>query len=90
MSTLKPRPILTRDEAKAANVSMFIDFDGNGYNIGDRVELHPGCDLWMRGARFGTVVGASLTPNDRVHVRMDHPRVKNLVRGPEDRFRLVR
>lgn len=22
---------------------------------GDRVELHPATDLWMRGARFGTV-----------------------------------
>jgi hypothetical protein len=21
-----------------------------------RVELHPGCDLWMAGARFGTVI----------------------------------
>lgn len=23
--------------------------------IGRRVELHPGCDLWMMGARFGTI-----------------------------------
>lgn len=23
---------------------------------GKRVELHPGCDRWMRGDRFGTVV----------------------------------
>ncbi len=23
--------------------------------IGCRIELHPACDLWMRGARFGIV-----------------------------------
>jgi hypothetical protein len=27
----------------------------NDFNIGDRVELHPATDLWMRGARFGVV-----------------------------------
>lgn len=26
------------------------------FKTGMRVELHPGCDLWMRGARFGDVV----------------------------------
>lgn len=31
-------------------------FDGNGIKVGDRVELHPANDLWMRGARFGTVL----------------------------------
>jgi hypothetical protein len=46
-------------------------YDGNGYGIGDRVELHPGHDLWMRGARFGTVVGLSATPQDRVRVKLD-------------------
>jgi hypothetical protein len=46
-------------------------YDGNGYTIGDRVELHPGCDLWMRGAMYGTVVGMSCTPQDRVHVVLD-------------------
>lgn len=64
-------------------------YDGVSYGVGDRVELHPGCDLWMRGARFGTVVGMSLTSRDRVKVRMDHPQVKNLVSGPADRFRKV-
>jgi hypothetical protein len=46
-------------------------YDGNGYNVGDRVEIHPGTDLWMRGVRFGTVVGMRSTPADRVHVVMD-------------------
>lgn len=33
-----------------------------------RVELHPACDLWMQGARFGTVV--SVGPRF-VNVRLD-------------------
>lgn len=48
-----------------------IGYDGNGYAVGDRVEIHPATDLWMRGARYGTVERVSLTPNDRVHVRLD-------------------
>ena len=48
-----------------------IGYDGNGYGIGDRVQLHPGTDLWMRGARYGTVVGTSLTERDRVRVELD-------------------
>lgn len=31
-------------------------YDGNMILIGDRVELHPGTDLWMRGAKYGRVV----------------------------------
>lgn len=31
-------------------------FTLNDFRPGDRVELHPATDLWMRGARFGTVV----------------------------------
>jgi hypothetical protein len=26
------------------------------FRPGDRVELHPATDLWIRGARYGTVV----------------------------------
>ena len=32
-------------------------FTLNDFTKGDRVELHPATDLWMRGMRFGTVVG---------------------------------
>jgi hypothetical protein len=46
-------------------------YDGSTYHIGSRVELHPGTDLWMRGARYGVVVGTSCTPNDRVKVQLD-------------------
>jgi len=38
------------------------------FSVGDRVELHPATDMWMRGARFGTVVKIGRT---YVHVRLD-------------------
>ena len=44
-----------------------LDFDR-----GQRVELHPGCDLWMRGARYGVVIGHT---RNFVEVEMDHPQV---------------
>lgn len=66
-----------------------VGYDGKPYAVGDRVELHPGCDLWMRGAKYGAVHSVSITPNDRVKVRMDHPQVSNLVAGPADMFRKV-
>jgi hypothetical protein len=31
------------------------DANGTAIAANDRVELHPATDLWMRGARFGTV-----------------------------------
>lgn len=30
-------------------------YDGIEIKVGDRIEAHPATDLWMRGARFGTV-----------------------------------
>lgn len=30
-------------------------YDGCSIMVGDRVELHPGCDLWAAGARFAQV-----------------------------------
>lgn len=27
-----------------------------GYRVGQRVQLHPATDWWMRGARFGEIV----------------------------------
>lgn len=35
------------------------DYQGRLIRIGDRIELHPACDLWMRGARFGTVTNVT-------------------------------
>lgn len=91
---------------------MFKGYDGNSYEVGDRVELHPRLDgrlhhcepgggpcgtlvdwhlatnLWMRGARFGVVVGSSLTPKDRVRVRLDKfP--KTTFGASEDTFRAI-
>lgn len=63
-------------------------YDGNGYCVGDRVELHPGTDLWMRGAQFGTVIGCVPTPEDRVRVTLDKLPGRTFS-GPEDRFRRV-
>lgn len=65
----------------------FTGYDGQPYRIGDRVELHPGTDLWMRGAKYGEVVGASLTPKDRVQVRVDA--TGKVIAGSEDTFRFV-
>lgn len=63
-------------------------FDGNGFTVGDRVELHPGTDLWMRGARFGTVIGISLTPKDRVRVELDKLPGRKFS-GSADTFRAI-
>lgn len=53
------------------NHETVIGYDGNGYTVGDRVELHPSSDLWMRGARYGTVVGMVPTRDDKIRVRLD-------------------
>lgn len=62
-------------------------YDGKGYSIGDRVELHPGTDLWMQGARYGVVVGMSLTPRDRVRVRVDL--TGHIYSGSQDTFKKI-
>lgn len=36
-------------------------YDGSVFTVGDRVEIHPGFDLWMRGARFGEVIRERIT-----------------------------
>jgi hypothetical protein len=46
-------------------------YDSKIIRHGDRIELHPATDLWMRGVRYGTVVGTSLTPDGRIHVELD-------------------
>jgi len=49
---------------------------------GTRVEIAPFYDLWMRGARYGTVAKVYTDPRgvEMVAVRMDHPQVKKLAR----------
>ena len=63
-------------------------YDGLSYSIGARVEIHPGTDLWMQGARYGVVVGLAPTPNDRVRVKLDRTGEK-IWSGPADRFRAI-
>lgn len=68
--------------------TQLIGYDGISYTIGDRVEIHPGTDLWMQGARYGKVVAVSETPDDRVRVRLDKfP--ERVFAGTEDTFRKV-
>ena len=63
-------------------------YDGSCYGVGDRVELHPGTDLWMRGAPYGTVRRISSTPNDRVHVELDQLPGR-IFAGSADTFRSI-
>ena len=51
--------------------------------VGKRVEIPVHYDVWMRGARFGTVTGWSKgKPGYSAYVRvtMDHPQVRRAVR----------
>ena len=68
--------------------------------VGSRVEIPAYCDLWMRGARVGTVErvkvgkGSYLDPRDPrgatiFLVRMDHGQVKKLARVIADDCRFV-
>lgn len=45
----------------------------DGYCIGDRVQLHPATDAWMRGERFGEIVNLTRLRNSApcIHVRLD-------------------
>lgn len=61
--------------------------DRQTFVVGHRVELHPGCDLWMRGAKFGVVRDVTGTT---AKIKMDHPQVRNLVTIPFDRIRHAR
>lgn len=66
------------------------DTEGYGLSIehfkpGQRVELHPGCDRWMRGDRYGEVSSIRI---NRVYVRMDRSRL-TLPFSP-DRLRFIK
>lgn len=62
-----------------------IGYDGSGLAVGDRVELHPGCDLWMRGARYGDVLAISPAGVCRVLVNA----IARAVPIPAERLRVV-
>jgi hypothetical protein len=63
-------------------------YDGSRYQVGDRIEVHPSTDLWMRGARYGVVTGTSLTEDDRVRVELDNMPERTFS-GSEDTFRAL-
>jgi len=68
------------------NARVCTGYDGSTYVVGDRVELHPGSDLWMQGARYGDVID---TPTrDCVTVRLDVA-PDRVIRAPEERFRAI-
>jgi hypothetical protein len=39
------------------------------FRVGQRVQLHPGLDQWMRGDRYGTVTKIG---RDKVHIQTNH------------------
>jgi hypothetical protein len=39
--------------------------------LGDRVEFAPHTDIWMRGDRFGIVIGLKIAGSSLVRVRLD-------------------
>lgn len=98
--TLNPDVWLSRFE-NARGDAIFVGYDGAskrflvdtcglfgvGIETGSRVELSPACDLWMQGARFGTV---RKIEGGIAHVRMDHRQVRELQRIPVDLLRRLR
>jgi len=56
-----------------------VNRDARAAAVGQRVQLHPANDLWMRGARYG-VIRKYDPQKDVFVVKMDHPGVKKLVR----------
>lgn len=62
-------------------------YDGIEIKIKDRVELHPGLDMWMRGAKFGVVEG--MTADGRVKIRLD-ARPKKLFKADTTKMRKMR
>lgn len=50
---------------------------GEGIEKGSRIEISPHYDLWMKGARTGTVV-AILDSGSIAKVKMDNANVKKL------------
>jgi hypothetical protein len=63
------------------------DYEGKPIKPGDRVELHPGCDLWMMGAKYGMVVRVY---DEFVVVKMDHPSVRGNRNFAPERLRHTR
>lgn len=54
--------------------------------VGKRIEIPVHYDAWMRGARFGTVVGLAWEHGSgdkiirAIRVKMDHPQIRRLLK----------
>lgn len=58
-------------------------FDEMKALIGKRIEIPVHYDLWMRGARYGTVTGRRQGKDGysaHILVKMDHPQIKRRVK----------
>jgi len=56
------------------------------FNMGQRVEAHPGCDCWMQGDRYGEVI-AQFGWDGTVFVRMD--KSNKVRRFPPNRLKRI-
>jgi hypothetical protein len=54
---------------------MYYHTEPTHFTVGERVELHPRLDLWMMGARYGTVTKLGRT---KVTVKLDAGRTVSL------------
>jgi alkyl hydroperoxide reductase subunit AhpF len=68
------------ENAMKDNFNTITGFDGSTIKLHSRVEMHPGTDFWMRGARFGSVVALNGT-TEKVRVKLDRIRSTILVDG---------
>ncbi len=75
-----------------ATATEFVGYDGEPVCVGYRVELHPACDLWMRGAKYGEIVryDGEHDGEPAFKVRMDHSQVRRLVRIKASLLRRVK
>lgn len=53
------------------------------FSVGDRVQLLPATDLWMRGARFGDVKAINMNREGTILYVLDCEALKDLVRVTE-------
>lgn len=65
---------------KELQFAVFSGMEGRQFGVGDRVEIHPRFDLWMRGARFGTVRSVHETGNGRILIKVKLDKVRKLFR----------
>jgi hypothetical protein len=63
------------------------DYQGDYVGVGDRIELHPATDLWMRGAKYGNVV--DLGKKGVAKIQLDTFKVGKFVKVSGHNFRVI-